>query len=133
MTILLTGYQQTPKVYTTTNRFWDFLVILFIFVLVLAATALTTKWIADYQKKQGTGSNVELIETTSLGGNKYVQIVRIGKKYMAIAVGKDTITMLGEIPADQIKRVNDIQKRDFKGLLEKALKKESLGQDEPKE
>ena len=133
MMILLTGYQQAPKVYTTTSRFWDFMVILIIFVLVLAATALTTKWIANYQRQQGAGSNVELIETASLGGNKYVQIVRVGNKYLAIAVCKETVTLLGEIPADQIKINDDVQRNDFKRLLEKAIKKEALGQDEPKE
>lgn len=81
----------------------EFLVILLIFVLVLIATYFVTRWTANYQKNRGTNANIELLDAAQLSNNKYVQIVRIGQTYYALAVCKDTVTMLGEIPGEQLK------------------------------
>ena len=49
--------------------------------------------------------------------------MRIGEHYYAIAIGKDTITMLGELKEDEIHISDDtgvLPKMDFKQLLENA-------------
>ena len=113
----------------------QFITVLLIFVIVLGITALTTKWIANYQKQQSINENVQVIETTRIANNKYIQIIKIGGKYVAIAVCKDTITMLGEIPEEQLKEEKPVQNFSFKEFLEKAslIKKEEAIQEEPKE
>lgn len=86
------------------NSTAQFLTVLILFVLVLGVTYVTTKWIANYQKQQSTNAgNVKLIEASRLSGGKYIQIVQIGEKYYAIAVCKDTVTLLCEVPAEEIK------------------------------
>lgn len=90
----------------TAESYAQLLTVLIIFVVVLGATALTTKWIAGYQKKQGISGNMELLDAVRLGNSKYIQLVRIGEKYVAIAVCKDTVTVLAEIPEDQLRREN---------------------------
>lgn len=116
MTVLLTqkadGYAQL-------------ITVLAVFVLVLAVTALTTKWIAGYQKQQSAGLNVEVVETVKISGSKYVQILRIGETYKAIAVCKDTVTLLGDVPAEQLREGNHYQGFRFREILERAVKKES--------
>ena len=94
MMVLLTG---------NTDSYAQFITVLIIFVLVLAVTALVTRWIANYQKEQSVNVNIEVIETTRISGNKYIQIVRLGEKYVAIAVCKDTVTLLGEISKEQLR------------------------------
>ncbi len=109
-----------------TNSYVQFIAILVIFVAVLAITAFTTRWIANYQKQTGMGTNIEIIETTRISTNKYIQIVRVGQTYMAIAVCKDTVTMLGEIPAEQMNLCHSSSGGSgFRELFEKALKKTS--------
>ena len=81
------------------DSYAQFITVLFIFVAVLAVTALVTKWIAGYQKQQGAAGNIEVRETVRIANNKYIQLVRIGESYFAIAVCKDTVTALGQIPA----------------------------------
>ncbi|MDE5940150.1 MAG: flagellar biosynthetic protein FliO [Lachnospiraceae bacterium] len=76
--------------------------VLILFVFVLAVTAFVTRWIGGYQKSRSAGANMELIESLRLSNNKYVQIVRIGRKYLAVAVCKDTVTMLSEIPEEEL-------------------------------
>lgn len=80
----------------------QFLTVLVLFVLVLAVTVITTRWVGNYQRTQAKGSNVELIEAQRLANGKYVQIVKIGKKYLALAVCKDTVTVLTEIPEEEV-------------------------------
>lgn len=113
----------------------QFITVLLIFVLVLGVTAVTTKWIANYQKQQSVNENVQVIETTRIANNKYIQIIRVGGKYMVIAVCKDTVTMLGEIPEEQLKEEKPVQNFSFKEFLDKAsgLKKWEGNQERPKE
>lgn len=114
MIILLTG---------RTDSYAQFITVLLVFVLVLAVTALATKWIANYQKQQSVNVNIEVVETTRISNNKYIQIVRMGETYVAIAVCKDTVTLLGEIPKDQLREGRNRQSFRFKDFLDRAVKK----------
>lgn len=125
MSVLLTG---------TESGYAQFIAVLVIFVLVLGVTALTTKWISGYQKRQGVNGNIEVIETSRLTNNKYLQIIRVGETYMVIAVCKDTVTMLGEIPIEQLKTSQEVNSGlGFKELFEKAVRKNSANASEPKD
>ncbi len=125
MAILLTGRG---------SSYAQFIAVLLIFVVVLGATALTTKWIANYQKQQGINCNIDIIETARISNSKYIQLVRIGQTYMAIAVCKDTVTMLGEIPKEQLVEItNSNTNVNFKELFDKVIKKDSSNTSEPKE
>ncbi len=86
-----------------TDSYVQFVTVLLLFVFVLAVTAFVTKWIGGYQKGRSAGTNMELVEALRLSNNKYVQIVRIGRKYLALAVCKDTVTMLSEIPEEDLR------------------------------
>lgn len=116
MSVLLTG---------AGDSYAQFITVLVVFVLVLAVTAVVTKWLAGYQKQQGANSNIEIIETTRISNSKYIQIIRVGETYMVIAVCKDTVTMLGEVSAEQLKVRNPQGSMNFKELLEHAIKKDS--------
>lgn len=116
------------------DSYAQFLAVLVIFVLVLALTAAVTKWIASYQKQQSGSCNIEVVETTRISSNKYIQVVRIGETYVAIAVCKDTVSTLCEVPAEQIKeRQIDGGQLPFQDLFAKALKKHSGKNDESKD
>ena len=112
------------------DSYAQFITVLFIFVAVLAVTALVTKWIAGYQKQLCESGNIELIVTVRIGNNKYIQLVRIGESYFAIAVCKDTVTALGQIPAEQLKGKTTLESTSgFRELLERAAKKENEEKD----
>lgn len=78
------------------------LTVIVLFIVVLIATWLTTRYIAGVQKGKLSGSNFETVDTFRLSQNKYVQIMRIGHKYLAVAVCKDTVTVLCELQEDEI-------------------------------
>ena len=69
------------------------------------------------------GSNFEVIDTFRLTQNKYVQILRIGKKYMAVAICKDTVTVLRELDESEIVfHDSDLSKKavSFEDIFNKA-------------
>ncbi|MDE5803500.1 MAG: flagellar biosynthetic protein FliO [Lachnospiraceae bacterium] len=84
------------------NRVSELITVLIIFVLVLALTLLVTKWLAGYQKGQRSGSNIEIVDTCPAGNGKYIQIVRLGETYVAVAVCKDSVTLLATVPKEQL-------------------------------
>ena len=92
-------------VLTTTSKIESIaqlLTVMLLFVLVLGATWLTTRYIAGVQKGRLKGSNFEAIDTFRLTQNKYVQIIRIGKRYLAVAICKDQVTVLCELEEDEV-------------------------------
>ena len=104
------------------NSIAQFLTVSLIFVGVLALTYFTTKWIASYQKGKMLSGNIHVLETFKIAPNKFVQIICIGNHYYAVALGKDTVTLLGEISEDEIHISEDagMPQMDFKQLLENA-------------
>ena len=114
------------------ESFFQLLFALFVFVGVLALTAFVTKWIAGYQKTQGLNRNLEIVEAIRITNNKFVQIIRAGEdSYYVIAIGKDDITLLGQLSSDQLKDLDNEPYKpgaatlDFKAILEKLSKKEN--------
>ncbi len=103
------------------SSFLQFIFMLVIFIAVLVATYFFTRWMASYQKERQSSGNIEVIETARLSTTKYIQIVRIGQKYMAIGVGKDEITNLGEVSREDLsfKEEEPETNVSFKDFLEK--------------
>ena len=105
----------------STNAMLQLLTLVFIFILVIVIAMVVTRWIVNYQKSAGNAANIEVVETYRLTPNKYVQIVRVGEKYLALAIGKDEVTFLAEISPDELtfaaKKSDSTP--DFAGLLAK--------------
>lgn len=107
---------------TRTDSYIQFMTVLILFVFILAATYLVTKWIAKAQKEKVGNGNLEVIETCRITPNKYVQIVRAGEKYLVIAIGKDEIHMLAELTGEDLilQETPKEQGLDFAGILERV-------------
>ncbi|MGN0482770.1 MAG: flagellar biosynthetic protein FliO [Lachnospiraceae bacterium] len=112
------------------DSFLQLLSVLFIFVVVLALTYFTTRFLAGYQKTQMHQKNLRVVETLKITQNKYIQIIEVGTVYLVIAVCKDTVTRLAELTPDQLKELNleDLEEKktsteDFQTILEKVKKR----------
>ena len=103
----------------------QFLALLIVFIFVLFITYFSTKVIADIQKNQISGSNIKLHEAARLSQNKYIQIVQIGQKYYALAICKDTVTVIDTLdPNDlDLQGKSVISAPNFAGILEKIKNK----------
>lgn len=110
---------------TGINSVAQFFTVLLIFIGVLALTYLSTKWIATYQKGKMFSNNITVIETYKITANKFLQIVKIGGKFFAIAIAKDSVTFLGELSEDDLtlpEVSGESISPDFSSILEKAKK-----------
>jgi len=112
-----------------TMNHWEnvtrFISVLLIFLFVLAITYFATRYIANVQRGKTFEKNTSVIETVRLSQTKYIQIVRVGTRYLAIAVCKDTVTMLAELREDELdlEAVQNAELPGFADLLEKAKEK----------
>ena len=104
----------------------QFLTVFVIFLAVLAITYYTTRFIGRYQKLQGFNKNFEAIETYRVTQNKFLQLVRVGKRYFVIAVGKDEISLISELSEDDFDVSSDdnpVANDRFKQILDCARDK----------
>ncbi len=108
------------------ESFAQFMTVLLLFLVVLAITYLTTRYAAGLQKLKQEGSNISVVETCRIAPNKYIQIIRLGSRYIAVAVCKDTITKIAELAEDEMifPDAPESGMPDFAAVLEKVrLKK----------
>lgn len=117
--------------------------VLFVFVIVLALTYFTTRWIGGYQKNQMSGREFKVVDTIRIANGKCVQILKLGEVYLVVAVGKDEVTMLAKLTEDEIGlteeeisglfRTNDMNttsaQESFQEILEKFRERFSKKQD----
>ena len=111
-----------------TDSYIQFMTVLLLFLFVLLITWWVTKWTAGYQKSQTANANMEIVETIRLSGNKYVQIIRVGRKYLAVAICKDTVTMLTEISEQDLVFPDEsaFKPTRFKDILDRIQNKNFL-------
>ena len=108
---------------STLDSVFDLLTVVFIVVFVLALTYFSTRYIANYQRGKSVGRNIEVLESYRVTSNKYLQIVRTGKKYLVIGVGKDEIHVLAELSEEEFTLPSEKEETSmlsFKELLDKA-------------
>ncbi len=99
--------------------------LVFIFIFVLALTYFITRLVGNYQKTKMAGSNIQIIETQRISNSKYIQIIKIGKKYFAIAVCKDTVTYLCALDGEDLidnSLTTEFHSDSFKAILDKFKK-----------
>ena len=79
--------------------------VLLIFAFVLVITYLTAKWIGGYQKISMSNKNLQIIESLKIAPNKFLCLIKAGKEYLVIAVGKDEVTLLTQLTEEQLSEV----------------------------
>lgn len=84
------------------ESFVQLVTVLFIFVLVLAVTYFTTRWMANIQKGRIFNKNLRIVETIAVGNGKSVIIVKAGSKYIVLSVGKDEVNYLTELSESEL-------------------------------
>ncbi len=95
------------------------LIILFLFVLFLAymAARITGSFQSNAINKN---SNVKVIEVFHLSNNKYIEIVKVGGHYLALAICKDTVTLLTELDESEVREhEKTMDPINFKSILDK--------------
>lgn len=105
------------------NSFVQLLGAILIFLLVLALTYFTTKWLGGFQKSKMHNKNLQIIETLQIASGKYIEIVKAGELYLVVAVGKEEVSMLAQLTKEQLTELPEVTEqasaKQFKDILEK--------------
>lgn len=105
---------------------FELLGLIIIFVIVLVVCYYTTKFVAGRQLVQKKMGNFEIVETFAISQNKYLQLIRMGNKYVVISVAKDTVNFITELTEDevcQIQKSTSVSGKSFKEVLSGLSKK----------
>lgn len=115
-----------------TSSVAQFFTVLLLFLFIVVLAYFSARWMGKMQGGMMTSNkNIQVLETMRLSNTKYIQILRVGKKYVAIAVAKDTVTMLAELEEDDIDFPNTgetVPMESFKEILKKLKNKNTDGQ-----
>lgn len=117
--VLLAGWENIGELIT----------VVAIFIFVVAVTYFTTRFVGVYEKGKLRGSNIEVIESQRIAANKYIMIVRVADKMIAVALSKNEVRMLTELDKDSVHEMSALSTADaipFKEVFMKA--KERLTQ-----
>ncbi len=105
----------------------QFFTVFALFLFVCVITYYTTKFTASYQKGRMRSSNIELLEAVRISGNKYIQIIRIGTRYLAVAICKDQVNLLCELTEEELllheQTPDGTAPAEFKELFDKIASK----------
>ncbi|MDR1700259.1 MAG: flagellar biosynthetic protein FliO [Lachnoclostridium sp.] len=101
------------------------IMIIVIFLMILAATYYTTRFIGKSGMVQMQSKNIKVFETFKIAPNKYIQIIKLGDKYYAIGVSKENISFLAELSQEQLSIEEEAADKPvaFKELFEKMSAK----------
>lgn len=109
--------QSTSSLKSVSQLICAILIFLFVLFLAYLAARVTGSFQSGMVNRR---SNIRVIEVFRLSNNKVIEVVKIGEKYLALAVCKDNITVLTELTADEIKeQVTALEPINFKSILEK--------------
>ena len=107
------------------EAFVQLITLVIIFALVLAMTYFATRFVGNYKKEKMAGSNISVLETFRLSNSKYIQIIKMGSKFLAIAICKDSVTVLCELQVSDLEFTEvstQIKSENFKAVLDKFRK-----------
>ncbi len=95
--------------FSTLASLFKLILLLIVFIGLLFAASWFTRWYAGSSVAKQNNHNIQVVENYSFGPGKTICIVKIGTKYVAVAVAKDTVTVLTELTEEEL----DIQPQGF--------------------
>lgn len=109
---------------------FDLLVLVLVFVLILVAAYYVTKWVSTTGLNIQKNKNIKVLEVFRLNQSKYIYIIELGKKVVALGVSKDHIEYLTDLDMNELHITKPESKNtSFKSFLK--LSKEKLDKSDP--
>lgn len=111
--------------FSSFNSFLQLIGLVLLLILILAAAYYTSKFVGKATMGRLKNSNFHVIDSYRISQNKVIQIVKIGNKYVVIAIGKDTINYITELDESEvfIREPQTKENVNFKEILDKLKSK----------
>jgi flagellar protein FliO/FliZ len=117
--------EEVAKSATRSGSTWDSLLqligLVFLLIIILIAAFYTSRFVGGMKLGQLKNSNFNVVDSYRLSQNKAIQIIKIGNKYVVVAIGKDTINYITELDEAEVihREFNTKEKLSFKQLFDK--------------
>lgn len=110
-----------PQGVSSYDSIWQLVGLVSLLIIILVAAYYTSKFIGGIKLGQMKKSNFQVIDTYRVTPNKALQIVKIGNKFVVIAIGKDDIHLITELDESEvmIRESQQAEKQSFKQILDK--------------
>ena len=112
--------------YSSLQSILELIGIIIIFLIILAAAYFTSVFVG---KTQGNGhlgrqKNIKLIETFRISSSQFLQIVKIGNRYFALAVSRNHTEFIAELNEDELFLQETVDATiPFQNIFEKVKEK----------
>ncbi|MCL2617145.1 MAG: flagellar biosynthetic protein FliO [Defluviitaleaceae bacterium] len=73
-----------------------------VFAAVVALTVVSTKWIAGTRYRRASAGNLQIVESIAVGQQAYLQLVRVGSKYIVIGVSRGNVSFVCEVEESEV-------------------------------
>lgn len=118
--------QNTPihEGFSSTGNFMQLVGLVLLLIVILVGAYFTTKIVGGIKLQQLHNSNFHLIDSYRISPNKILQLVKIGNKFVVIAIGKDTMNVITELDEKEviIRETGGAELPNFKQILDKLKK-----------
>jgi flagellar protein FliO/FliZ len=110
-----------PQGLSSYDSVWQLVGLIALLIIILVAAYYTSRFIGGIKLGQMRKSNFQVIDSYRVTPNKVLQIVKIGNKYVVIAIGKDDIHFITELDEAEviIRESHQVEKQSFKQILDK--------------
>ena len=109
----------------------NILTLILVFVLVIFMAYFAAKFVAKYQGNMlNNKSNIRILESFRVDGNKIICIAKIGENYYALALCKDNVTVIDKLNPDELnilqtEESGNTKNFEFRDILSKMKNKNS--------
>jgi flagellar protein FliO/FliZ len=120
--------EAAPEKFSSFNNIFQLLGLVLLLVIILFAAYYTSKFIGKMKLGQLKNSNFDVIDSYRISQGKLLQIVKIGKKYVVISIGKENVNYITELDEtdlvfkETVPNGKSTQKQSFRQIIDSMRK-----------
>ena len=104
--------------FSALSSFFKLIGLLILLIVLLFAESFVSKWYAGAMSGKKYAGNIKIIETYPIGQGKMIQIIQVGKKYIALVQTKDSVVFLTELTQEDLLIKEPVQMPRTEGFSE---------------
>ena len=104
--------------FSALSSFFKLIGLLILLIVLLFAASFVSKWYAVAMSGKKYAGNIKIIETYPIGQGKMIQIIQVGKKYIALVQTKDSVVFLTELTQEDLLIKEPVQMPRTEGFSE---------------
>ena len=104
--------------FSALSSFFKLIGLLILLIVLLFAASFVSKRYAGAMSGKKYAGNIKIIETYPIGQGKMIQIIQVGKKYIALVQTKDSVVFLTELTQEDLLIKEPVQMPRTEGFSE---------------